>query len=218
MITRVSALLSRKTRKQILSCPARALAITRVREAGLPIPDVAGALNCSQLIIQMYLLPKIPGRLRAEGFPAETRISHWDTRWMSRNERGRVLYRPPRTPGGVACERETLASHLSLEIRRFVHSISVGGADPRGIVKWAGRWLDRLPVNREREFMFDVDRAVFELKHLWMPEEFDMNYRDSNSLFGRWLASWISFWVPERAIWSRALDLALGYFRSPNTE
>jgi hypothetical protein len=183
-------------------------------EAGLSTRDIAQALNCSQQVIELFLIQKRLGYFRREEFPVGNSVALWDTRGLSRNARGLVLYQPPRTPEAVSRHREILASHLSREVRNWVHAIELTDADGQVVINRARLLLNDSPLNRERTHTFDVDRTVAELRQIWLPQGSDNSLPDFNSLLGRWLASWIRFWVSQPLIWSRALDLELRHIES----
>jgi hypothetical protein len=216
MITSVSALLDRKTRRAVLADLNRGRAVARFREEGLPVPDIALALNCSRPIIDYFLLRQKPW-FRKNEEKLRTKRQARDLRFIKRHDRGLILYRPPRTEEGIARERELLAGHLALEVRRWVCELEQSDANCQSVIERAGLLLDQSPLNMRGEYVFDADRAAEEVLRIWKPEACDAGDLEFTSLFGRCLAAWIRFWIAQPLIWNRALDLEFAYFGSkPN--
>jgi hypothetical protein len=182
----------------------------------MPVPDIALALNCSRPIIENFLLrQKAWFREHDEGLPSRWQAR--DLRFIKRNDRGLILYRPPRTKEGTARECELLAGLLALEVRRWLRSLEQSDADCQSVIEHAGLHLDHCPLNVRGEYKFDADRAAAEILKIWKPEADDAGNLELRSLFGRCLAAWIRFWISQPLIWNSALDLEFAYFGSkPN--
>ena len=172
MITSVSALLDRKTRRAVLADLNRGRAVARFREEGLPVPDIALALNCSRPIIDYFLLRQKPW-FRKNEEKLRTKRQARDLRFIKRHDRGLILYRPPRTEEGIARERELLAGHLALEVRRWVCELEQSDANCQSVIERAGLLLDQSPLNMRGEYVFDADRAAEEVLRIWKPEACD---------------------------------------------
>lgn len=207
MITCVSAVLDQETRSKVLSDPDRARAIALLCEAGLSIDEIALALNCNTTLVVSLSLRRARWSEEPAYRPPGARLAKWDLWSHSRNEQGLLLYRPPQTDKAIARHDQRIAGHLSREIRRWLSSIELTNSDRQAVIEQAGLRLDQTPVNKRDEYVFNVGRVVAELLEIWRPNASASIDRDFNALLGRWLASWIRFWISKAAVWDRALDL-----------
>ena len=199
MITSRSAALDRKTRLEVLHDPNRGRAVSAFLDAGMSHRDIGEALNCSQRVLDILLLALVPRTPRMMSAAPD-----WDPRHTPRHFRGLMLYRPPRTPEGIAREQEKLAGHLGCEILRWLQSSTLTTADRLEIIQAAAFRLDQAPVNARGQYAFSADRAIEEVLGLWRPNgAIDPN---ENARLGRWLASWVRFWISDPEVWSLALD------------
>ena len=211
MITRVSALLDRKTRAGVLADTLRGQAIYLLRRAGLSLQETAEVLNCSRSLAWSLLAPQFP-KARLLAAASELGDDAQDFESMSRNEQCLALYQPPTTEKEIVHERERLGRHLAAEIRRWLSAFEACDLDRRIAIEEAGLSLDHSPLNRPGEYVFDVDRAVREAEVVWRPETRCVDAQGFRAELGRWLACWIRFWITDPVIWNRALDLEYTYF------
>lgn len=215
MITSVSALLDRATRSAVLRDPSRKRVIVALHEAGTSVRDIAQSLNCSDAIVNAFLREGTPGPdplVERYGKDVAAIIT---SKWISRHDRGLLLYRPPSTQAARARHRESIATHLSSEVRRWLGAIEMSDADRQRVIDFAGMQLDQSPLLRKTgKYFFYSPRVVAEIEGIWKPNSSQAGDRDFLPVIGRWLASWIRFWIWDPAIWNRALDMEFAHFSS----
>jgi hypothetical protein len=210
MITMVSALFDRRTWYSVLFCPDRARTVSAIAGAGMGFEEISVALNCSLPLVQHFLMPT--RMFGADGF-ADLRKQD-DLRQVPRNRRVFVLDRPPRATNGRTRERGRLAGYLAKEVSRWISQFQLTDHDRLQVVEYGRSLLDNSGLNTQGIYVFNFERAIEETLGIWRPSGPRIDACEPNVLLGRWLASWIRFWISDSRVWERALDLTAIEFES----
>jgi hypothetical protein len=210
MITRVSALLDRRTRLSVLFGPDHARAASAIAGAGMSLEEISGALNCSFPLVQRFLMPT--PMFWADGLADLSKQE--DLRHVPRNLRVLVPCRPSRTTNGRSRKREQLAGHLAKEVSRWLSQFQLADHDRLRLVEYGRSLLDNSGLNAQGIYVFNSERAIEEILGIWRPSGPSVGACELNVLLGRWLASWIRFWISDSRVWARALDITATEFES----
>lgn len=202
MITSTSAALG-ETRLHILHDPNRGRAVAAFQHAGLSLCEIADALNCSQPVLRNLLLTLAQDHSRILIVNPNPR----QERHSSRDDHGVLASRSSRTWKDMAREQERLADHLGAEVLRWLRASTLTDAERLGIIRAAESHLDQAPLDARGQYAFSAERTIAEVLSLWKPTGTVRLNESLTTLIGRWLASWLRFWITDPQVCGKTLDL-----------
>jgi hypothetical protein len=212
MITKASAFIGRKTSGAAGTDDVRARVVVSLCQSRLSVEDIAQAFNCSESMVRSLLVRPFRSQLSGEGPHPVRSIGPIDLKAMLQLNRAVGLESGPGSSEDAACEQKEHARLLAIEVRRWLCTFEMTDPDRRYVIEQAGLLLDDSKLNSAGKYDFDIDRTVLDALGIWGPKAFLTGDREFRSLLGRWLASWIRFWITDPVVWNRALDLAFASF------
>jgi hypothetical protein len=212
MITRVSGFIDRKTREAARTDDLRPRVLVRLCQSRLSVEDIALAFNCSESIVRSLLARPLLSLLSGEGTSPACPIEPINLEAMPQMKRAVGLKSGPGSSEDAACDQEKHARLLAMEIRRWLCTFGMTDTDRQYVIERAGLLLDNAERNSAGEYVFDVSRTVLDALGIWGPKPFLTGDREFRTLVGRWLTSWIHFWIADPVVSNRALDLEYAYF------
>lgn len=185
---------------QVMHDPDHGGVILALLDAGMEFRDIMNALNCDGDVLTTMLLAFTRSLQRAGREVSGPELLSDDGQRMP-------ICRPAQTPARALRDREEPARHLRSDVLEWLMTLNLLAADRCDIIEHAASLLAHTPMNSGQ---FSADRSFAEVLGLWRD---DTSEEEFNVLAGRWLASWIRFWVTDPAVWTRALKLASAEFR-----
>ena len=97
---------------------------------------------------------------------------------------------------------------LAHEVCNWLESLDATDLDRLDAIEQAKPLLDKAPLNEDGTLDFQFHRVAMQVGDILRPSRFCPEERVFGKAVGRWLTTWIHFWIYDPQIWNEALDLA----------
>ncbi len=206
MITRFSPIYRHQPNSDALN-DERARVLIGLCQSKMSFDDIAAVLNCNKYTVRSLLSwPYRSVDAKITSFPEEIELD------------ALPLVKQTSSSADAGCDRTTIpnqekvADDLAIEICQWIDSFKASDAERQQAIEYAGLDLEKNSTFRKGKYLFHPYQVTLEIIGIWSPFGMSSDDHDFRTSAGRWLASWIRFWIADPEIWDRALDLAYAHF------